>query len=130
MQILLFQIEKEKEKEIGRICRRLQITVRKIVPKDYGQKLGYLAGITGFSREHAPYAGGAFPAEMLVFSGMDSGQVDLFLKESGEASAENGESGTEPVGLKAVLTEHNVFWTPAQLFAELLKEAHQIESGR
>ncbi len=123
MQILLFQIEKEKEKEIGRICRRLQITVRKIVPKDYGQKLGYLAGITGFSREHAPYAGGAFPAEMLVFSGMDSGQVDLFLKEYRE-------SGTEPVGLKAVLTEHNVFWTPAQLFAELLKEAHQIESGR
>lgn len=115
--ILLFQIEKEKEKEIERICRTQQINVRRVVPKDYGQKIGHLAGIKGFARENAPYGGVAFPAEMLVFSGMDSEQVDLFLKEYRKG-------GKAPIGLKAILTEHNVFWTPQQLFAELLKEHH------
>jgi len=61
------------------------------------------------------YSGPDFPAEMLVFSGMNSTQVEVFL-------AEYKKTGVPAVGLKAIVTPHNVFWTAEALFKELLKE--------
>lgn len=113
--ILLFEIKKEKRSPIDDICRKFGIRAVKVQPKDYGQQLGYLAGIKGFNRKQDLYKGAPFPAEMLVFSGMDTQQVDLFLDEYKKC-------GLEPVGLKAVLTQHNVFWNPQALFGELLRE--------
>lgn len=113
--VLLFEIKKEKLPAIGQICRKLGITSISVQPKDYGQQLGCLAGIKGFSRKVQTYTGKAFPAEMLVFSGMDSDQVDRFLDEYKKC-------GQEPVMLKAVLTQHNVFWNPQMLFGEMLRE--------
>ena len=86
-----------------------------IVFDDYAQKLGYLAGIQGFKREKAVYCGGAFPKEMLIFSGLNSNEVDTFL-------AEYKKTGLSPIDLKAIVTQHNVFWTPETLFRELMKE--------
>lgn len=113
--ILLFELKENKLEKLLEICNILGITTRQIQPKDYRQKMGYLAGIRGFSREHAVYSGGALPTEMLVFSGMDSDQVDSFL-------AAYRESELEPIALKAQLTPHNVRWTPRELFSELMKE--------
>ena len=46
---------------------------------------------------------------------MDSEQVDVFL-------VEYKKTGLPAVGLKAVMTPHNVFWTADALFRELMKE--------
>ena len=116
-QILLFHIEAAKAKQIEAICRPLKIQVSKIKPSSYTQKLGYLAGISGFNRENTTYTGAEFPSEMLVFSGMDSDLVDTFLAKYKEASI-------PPIGLKAILTPHNVFWSATDLYKELFKE-HQ-----
>ena len=113
--ILTFQLQKEKADAIALICKKKGIRLTAVPAKDYAQKLGYLAGIKGFSREKAIYSGAPFPAEMLVFSGMDSGQVEAFL-------AEYKNAGLPTVKLKAVVTPHNVFWTAEALFGELLKE--------
>lgn len=113
--ILTFQLQKKKEDIVATICKLFGIKLIKVPVKDYAQKLGYLAGVKGFSREKAVYDGAPFPTEMLVFSGMDSKQVDEFL-------AEYKRTGMPAIGLKAVVTPHNVFWTADALFHELMKE--------
>ena len=113
--ILLFHMKPDKTKQIEAICRNLKIQTVKVKLTSYNQKLGYLAGITGFSRENTAYTGPDFPTEMLVFSGMDSEMIDTFLDQYKKASI-------PPIGLKAIITQHNIFWTAEELYKELLKE--------
>lgn len=113
--ILLFHMEPNKTRQIEAVCRSLKIQTIKVKPTSYKQKLGYLAGIMGFSRENATYTGPDFPTEMLVFSGMDSEKIDTFLEQYKKASI-------PPIGLKAIITQHNIFWTAEELYKELFKE--------
>lgn len=117
--ILLFHIDAGKEKQIRKLCQSMHISVTKVNTASYNQSLGYLAGIQGFSRNAGTYKGAEFPLEMLVFSGMDSHAVDSFLAAYKKASI-------PPIGLKAILTQHNIFWTAEELFKELFKEHMQF----
>lgn len=112
--ILVFHMERAKEKQIRLLCRRLNIEVIKVTARDYQQKLGSLAGIVGFAKE-AVEESDEFDGEMLIFSGMDSAAVDRFL-------AEYRKDGVEPVSLKAVITPHNIFWTAEKVYRELERE--------
>ncbi len=116
-QILLFHIKPDKIKQIETICHSLKLHAVKVKPSSYNQKLGYLSGITGFNRENVTYNGPDFPSEMMVFSGMDSDMVDLFLYKYKTASI-------PPIGLKAVITPYNIHWSALDLYKELFKE-HQ-----
>ena len=113
--ILCFHLSKDKDSGIADICRRFGIRQKRIALRDYGQKLGYLAGIQGFAREAGNYTKPELQAEMLVFSGMDSEQVDTFI-------AAYKEAGLTPIGLKAIVTSHNIFWSAEQLYRELVQE--------
>ena len=73
----------------------------------------------GFARKNAVYLGNELPAEMLVFSGMTSEQIDLFL-------AEYRKMGISPIACKAVITPVNIFWDAGNLAEELLKEHNQL----
>lgn len=115
--VLLFSMSFAKEKKINDICRSLGMDAKRVSSCLFGQKLGFLAGITGFKRENAAYLGGEFPEEMLVFSGVTSEKMDEFL-------AAYKEMKLEPIDRKAMVTPHNIFWTPEQLYQELEKE-HQ-----
>lgn len=116
MQIILtFGLEKEKLKAVRDAAQKGGSYIKEVSRRDYGQKLGTLAGIDGFFKEKNFYNGPDFPMEMIVFSGMDSTQVDAFL-------ANYNQTGIEPVPLKAVITPHNLFWTADQLFHELFDE--------
>ena len=117
--ILLYYMEKTKEKQIRQLCKKLSITVKTVQRADYSQSLGYLAGIEGFARKNAVYLGNELPAEMLVFSGMTSEQIDLFL-------ADYRKMGISPIACKAVITPVNIFWDAGNLAEELLKEHHQL----
>ena len=117
--ILLYHIEKTKEMQIRQLCKRLFITVKTVQRTDYSQSLGYLAGVAGFARKNAVYLGNELPAEMLVFSGMTSEQIDPFL-------AEYRKMGISPIACKAVITPVNIFWDAGNLAQELLKEHHQL----
>ena len=113
--ILLFHTTPSKTKQIEFLCRTLRIRVIKVKSSSYGQTLGYLAGITGFSRIPTTYTGPEFPSEMMVFSGLDSDRLDIFLAEYKKASI-------PPIGLKAILTPHNVNWSAEKLYRELFQE--------
>lgn len=117
--ILLFHVERSKAGRIENICQNLEIRISKIKSSLYSQKLGYLAGISGFHKEKTAYTGLDFPSEMMVFSGMDSDLLERFLDEYKKASI-------PPIGLKAVITPHNVFWSAEDLYKELFKEHQSI----
>lgn len=66
-------------------------------------------------KDGSRYSGADFSAELLVFSGINSSQMDIFL-------AEYKKAGIEPIGCKAVVTPDNVFWSADKLFREIFKE--------
>lgn len=113
--ILMFGLNKNKEAAVSAAATAAGATVVAVPRKDYSQKLGALAKVQGFSRDKTVYSGPDFPAEMLLFSGMNSAQVDRFL-------AEYKKQEVPAIGLKAIVTPNNVFWTPETLLKELLKE--------
>lgn len=116
--ILLFHVETGKAQQIESLCRKLGIRISRVKLSSYSQKLGYLAGISGFRRENSSYAGTEFPSEMMVFSGMNSDMLDCFLEEYKKASIPS-------IEMKAVLTPHNIFWRAEDFYRELFKE-HQV----
>lgn len=115
--ILLFRVDPIKANRIESLCKKLGIRTSKIEPAKYSQTLGYLAGIPSFPKEEKAYTGPDFPSEMMVFSGM-SDKLDRFLTEYKKAAI-------PPIGLKAVITPHNIFWSAEELYKELFKE-HQF----
>lgn len=113
--ILTFGLGKEKIKVVRSIAQKNRIQIKEISRKDYNQKLGALAGIQGFAKEKVIYNGPDFPLEMIVFSGIDSAQIDSFLSDYKQ-------TGAQTVPLKAIITPQNIFWTVEALFKELWKE--------
>ena len=113
--ILTFGLGKEKIKVVRSIAQKNRIQIKEISRKDYNQKLGALAGIQGFAKEKVIYNGPDFPLEMIVFSGIDSAQIDSFLADYKQTVAQT-------VPLKAIITPQNIFWTVEALFKELWKE--------
>lgn len=113
--ILTFGLGKEKIKVVRSIAQKNRIQIKEISRKDYNQKLGAIAGIQGFAKEKVIYNGPDFPLEMIVFSGIDSAQIDSFL-------ADYKQTGAQPVPLKVIITPQNIFWTVETLFKELWKE--------
>ena len=113
--ILTFGLGKEKIKVVRSIAQKNRIQIKEISRKDYNQKLGALAGIQGFAKEKVIYNGPDFPLEMIVFSGIDSAQIDSFL-------ADYKQTGAQTVPLNAIITPHNIFWTVEALFNVFWKE--------
>ena len=85
--ILTFGLGKEKIKVVRSIAQKNRIQIKEISRKDYNQKLGALAGIQGFAKEKVIYNGPDFPLEMIVFSGIDSAQIDSFLADYKQTGA-------------------------------------------
>lgn len=126
-QILLFEVSGEQEKKISDFCSSLDIEVLLVQRKNYAVPLGSLLGISEHGTKHGktakaigsqpvkPYRMTGFPSPMMLFCNIDREDLDAYL--SGYAGA-----GIEKIPLKAVLTPHNVSWTPEQLYEELESE--------
>lgn len=120
--ILLFNINFIKSGQIQNICKKLNITVKSVPSSMYSQKMGVIAEISGFKKENTNTSSVVpFTSEMLVFSGITSKDLDRFLAEYKAANIPT-------VPLKAILTAHNIHWTPLQLHDELIKEHQMIHS--
>ena len=105
--ILLFGVSTQKDRAVRVAAEKIGVDVTAVNRRDYGHKNGKI------------YNGPDFAMEMLVFSGMDSQQVDAFL-------AEYKATGLPPVALKAIVTPYNVSWTADALLRELMKEHIQL----
>lgn len=107
---------KEKEKQLQKLCNRLQITNIRIGQQDAGKELGELCGIyreTKGTHEPAPFLYQV--PELLIFSGIPEKMLEIVLTEYRKEEI-------EPVALKAIVTPYNIGWTVYELSLELAKE--------
>ena len=120
--ILIYEMKKEKEEKVLTICRKRQITVRKVQLLEYAQSLGSLARISKIPQNRTKDSGTLLGEEMMVFSGMDTNEIDSFLNDYKNM-------GISPVELKAVLTPYNIFWNSRQLYEDLQKEKNRFHQA-
>ena len=134
--LLFYNLENSKGRTLKMLCLRLKIKIRiitkeqynqtikiRIITKEqYNQTLGALAGIDGFPLKEEVYTGDGFTDEMLVFKGFDNALLDRFLVEFKKLHLTR-------IGLKAVLTEHNINWNSIALHEELLAEEKKMHEN-
>lgn len=113
--VLFYNPDRETERSIALLCMQLKIKIRKVVPTQYHQPLGALLGMDETEALPGIYEGGGFPDQMLVFHGFNDGLLDRFLQEYRRARIPR-------IGLKAVVTPHNIHWDSIRLHQELMQE--------
>ena len=114
--VLGFCISGGKEKLIRQCCQSVGADYRSMVISEHTKSLGSLAGIAGISPKATIAAEGEkIQSDMLVFSGFDQEALDEFLDLYRTM-------GIEKIDYKAMVTMHNIFWTPQSLYQELKKE--------
>ena len=118
--ILLYQVTTEKGKQIERICLPFGIMCLHVLPADYLQPLGAVAGLPGMMRRAVPPFAPALADEMAVFSGFTSQEVFRLLAQFRSARL------AFPA-LKAVLTPSNAGWDALALQRELKEEAGRMK---
>ena len=117
--MLLYQIEGEKARKLKTIFVQNGIKIRTVSKEDYLKSIGVLTGILDVQEDTEVYDGDAIGDEMLIMKGIFGKRLDMLLAAMRKAKA--------VVGLKAVVTEQNVFWNSLQLYNEI-KQEHEIMS--
>ena len=123
--IMFFTKDAHKSEQIIKLCKRLDIRTRKINPSDINMETGSLAGIKtlGIKKEKEKAPVGYDMPEVIIFSGISSSSLDVFLEEYKKENI-------APVALKAVLTPYNISWSLYELITELQRERIQMMFGK
>lgn len=131
--LIMYKInELTKEKQVVNLCRKLGLKTRKLKDSDAKITVGTLTRngkinaspdnqMLNTANQNVP-TGYSLP-ELIVFSGLKDNKLDEFL-------AEYKKMGISPIGLKAVVTIHNVNWTMYELAEELVRERISIMCGK
>lgn len=118
-QILLYNLNNEKGKQIRKVCSPLHIMCHDVPPSEYLEHIGALAGLPGFKLSGQSISAPVFTDEMLIFCGFNNDDIYTFLSHYKAA-------GISPVHLKAALTPHNVQWNSIEIHKELSEEHRQL----
>ena len=119
-QVLLFHVDDKKSQEIYRVAEPLGLPCLRIPESDSGKTLAVL---TGREPDRAVFAPASpLSREMLVMDDLNPIQFRLFL--------DSLRLRRISVLLKAVVTEHNLPWTAAELHRELLAEHTAIQQAQ
>lgn len=112
--LLAYELEKGTERELKSLAMALGHQVKLVSSSNYGESLGYVAGIAGFKKANVKDTGEKLGSEMLIFCGLDSVAMDQLLAALRERKLR--------IPLKAVITPHNIQWSSRMLYEELKKE--------
>ena len=116
--VLEYNISQSRLQKLRFALMKSGLKSRAVKKAEYGQSLGYLAGIEGY--EEIPNADGRdFSDEMLVLCGLSDRQIGVLLPTLRNAGVS--------VSLKAALTETNAGWSSSQLREELIREREAFE---
>lgn len=114
--ILLFNPpEKDRLLKLEMALFPLHVRLKKVVPSEYNQPLGVLAGIKDMTPAEGVYDGPELPDTMLVFCFLDDSRLN-------QALAVLRKSGAGSFPYKAILTPTNSEWTAPDCFAEIKRE--------
>ena len=117
-EVLLYNIEKQKELKIKMLCHKFNIGFRTVEKEEFGYRIAYLLGL---SADDVRKEGEDFSEEMLLLSDIGGGMLNLFLTQLIRQKT--------PVGLKAVRTDTNMQFTSFELYKELSAEREAIQRG-
>ena len=110
--VYLYNVQREKEKQIRILCRDIDAKVEKIRPEQTREPIGTLMGI---NVKKTAGEGEEINDEMMILCGFSDRELDGFLKGYKERNI-------DPIELKAVVTEHNILWSLEHLYKELKGE--------
>lgn len=113
--VYFYNLNSAKGRQIRMLCLSLGLKIRVVEKEQYGESIGALAGITGYTLDGHIYEGEGFQDEMLVLKGFSESMLDAFLHGFRKKKI-------QPVALKAILTEANCGWNSVELHDELVKE--------
>lgn len=98
-----------------------KMAVRAVEVSELGETVGALAGAVGYERTGKSYVGDELPEPMLVFCGFSGTRMNLALGAMRKKGVK--------IPCKAMLTEHNCAWLPAELLKELQEEHAAMTQG-
>lgn len=116
--VLLYQCKGSEFQKLRQIFMMLRVRMIPVEPEQYGLSLEQV--LQG-DRTHAPVEEN-LEEPMLVFCGIGDQKLDQILMTIRRAKL-------PPIGLKAMLTPHNVQWTSQQLWTELRQERERMKNG-
>ena len=119
--VLLFNFTDEgRRKKMKAALFRMAIPSQEVPLERQGETIGAILGLMGFPEEEKTEEV-PFQEEMIVMHELAPRQFNGFL----DGLKQNGTR----VALKAVVTEHNVNWSAAQLYRELVQEHAALAQG-
>ena len=120
---LLYNMQSgERAQKIRAYLQKTGVTVIDVLPADYRQPIGALAGVPGSERIREPNMGTGFTDEMLIMYQFDDMRMNAFF-------AFFRQEGLASVALKAVVTPTNASWNSIELHDEIAKE-HALMTGQ
>ena len=114
--------DKQKQQTIQRALLTLGVKMKVITQEEFGQPIGYLAGMKKIASVEMSEEKMELEKEMLVFAAIDGDLLQYILQTLRKAGV--------PVDYKAVLTEHNLTWNCVQLYRELELEHLAYQQSR
>lgn len=117
--IFLHCEDAEKRRKIDILARGLKIRTKYVFAKDLKRTVGAVTGFTKDARTNVVIPADYQMPEIMVFSGLSPGKLDLFLKACRQAEIES-------IPLKAMVTKMNVNWSFYHLIEELKKEHERM----
>ena len=119
--LLTYNLDARTDARLRALCQKLHLRYRAVLPEEYGETLGALAGIpTKAADVPGPLA--SFSDPMLVMCHFLNTQFNAFLQGMRADGIR--------VPLKAVLTPSNVAWNAFELHDELAREHEAIQKGK
>ncbi|MFQ8689532.1 MAG: DUF3783 domain-containing protein [Blautia sp.] len=101
---------------------QMGIRIRNVTPDQFGQKVGYLAGMEGYGDASIQEGDIDIPQEILVMKGFSERRMDELLLRLRKR-------GIPRISLKAVVTDTNADWSFYQLYREISEEHRQMHSA-
>lgn len=119
--VLLYNFSGERLSGVKRSLVPLKAAAKEVDKALYGEKLGYLLGIEGYTASGASAEN--FDEELLVMSGFDRQDIDeliRFLRKYGVGR----------VALKAIVTNTNIDWSSSELYYAVKADHEEMQKQR
>lgn len=110
----------ERGSQLHSILDKLSIPSVTIEASQLNQRVGYIAGISGYFKDSLMYMGDAPDCEFMVMCGLPEDVLDKFLEEMMAVRLR--------INYKAVVTEHNRDYTLIQLLEDIKREHEMYQS--
>ena len=129
--VLLYNLKgTDTGKKLQPVLLRMGVRVLVVEEADYDQAIGVLAGVempedaaAGIDPEtgRQPDPAEVLSEPMMILVGFMNGRLDELLMQMRRA-------GVPRIGLKAMLTQTNKYWTSRQIYTELGREREAMEA--